>query len=185
MNEEQANDLLRILKALADGSRLKILGLLSDKEMNVAAIAAELGLSEPTISHHLNKLVAVDLVSMRQAGTNHFYALNSTNLRKFQQSLGVVHDNTADSAPANSNTEEQRILKSFVVDGRLVKIPEMLKKRRVILQWLVNKLEPDRRYTEREISVFLKQFHPDFATLRRELIDRQYMLRENAIYWRI
>ena len=81
--------------------------------------------------------------------------------------------------------ERTKILRSFVKDGRLVKIPEALKKRRVVLEWLVDMLDRRKRYTEKEINAFLERFHEDFATLRRELIDRQYMRREDSIYWRI
>ncbi|MEZ4589928.1 MAG: DUF2087 domain-containing protein [Chloroflexota bacterium] len=46
-------------------------------------------------------------------------------------------------------------------------------------------LEFDRRYPEAELNEILKQLNPDFASLRRYLIDHKLMARENNIYWRI
>jgi hypothetical protein len=185
MDDQRTDELVKVLKTLADFSRLKILGLLSQRELNVGAIAAELRLTEPTISHHLARLASVDLVTMRPMGTNRLYQLNATRLAEFQRGLGlqpIAHG--AEPAIASSAATD-KVLKAFVKSGRLVKLPEMLKKRLVVLQWLVDKLEFGRRYSEKEINAFLKMFHDDFATLRRELIDRQLMSRENAVYWRI
>jgi hypothetical protein len=178
-------DLLTVLKAVADASRLKILGLLSQRELSVGAIAHELALSEPTISHHLSRLVEVDFVSVRHAGTSRIYSLNGDEVARFQKSMATQPIASLPPSDATHSAETAKILKSFVKHGRLVKIPDSLKKRRVVLEWLVAMLERGRRYPEKEINAFLKQFHEDFATLRRELIDGQYMRRENSIYWRI
>jgi len=47
---------------------------------------------------------------------------------------------------------------------------------------MVKGLEFRKVYPEKEINEYLKQFHDDFATLRRELIMCQYMYRENNQY---
>lgn len=75
------------------------------------------------------------------------------------------------------------MLKTFVQDGRIVKMPLAEGKRLVILRWVLNQLE-DRRYREREVSERLKAFFDDYATLRRELINHRLMKRENGIYWK-
>lgn len=59
------------------------------------------------------------------------------------------------------------------------------KKRLVILKWLVGKFEPGIRYPESAVKEIIGRHHPDFATLRRELIGNKLMDRENAVYWRI
>lgn len=40
-------------------------------------------------------------------------------------------------------------------------------------------------YTEREVNDIIGRHHPDFATLRRELIGARHMQRENVVYWRL
>ncbi len=184
MQDITAPDLLKTLKTLADASRLKILGLLSQRELNVGAIAKELALTEPTISHHLSRLVDIDFVKMQKAGTNRIYSLDVDRVAEFQKHL-VEQTIPQHGASLSGKDEKAKILKSFVKDGKLIKIPEMLKKKRIILQWIVAHLDFDKQYSEKEMNSFLKQFHGDFATLRRELVDRQFMRRENSVYWRI
>lgn len=65
----------RLMSLLADKTRLKILKLLAEKERHVGALTAELGLPQPTVSHHLAWLRTVGLVSPRRAGKFVFYAL--------------------------------------------------------------------------------------------------------------
>ncbi|MFZ6752102.1 DUF2087 domain-containing protein [Undibacterium sp. Dicai25W] len=84
----------------------------------------------------------------------------------------------------STEAEAQRVLKSFMQNGRLLKIPEQRKKRLVILQWLVNQLDVAKKYSEPEINRFFLGFHEDYATLRREMIINGLMVREDAVYWR-
>ena len=77
------------------------------------------------------------------------------------------------------------MLRSYVVKSRLTKIPDVRKKRDVVLRWLVGHFEEDRRYSEREVNEIIGHVHADFATLRRELIGAKLMQREEGIYWRV
>ena len=86
-------------------------------------------------------------------------------------------------ASARGDADEARVLRAFIANGRIQKIPEAHGKRHVVLQWVVDQLE-DRRYREREISERLKAIFDDYATLRRELINHQLMKRENGVYWK-
>lgn len=78
---------------------------------------------------------------------------------------------------------KQSVLRNFFTqDGKLKHIPSQLKKKLIVLEHLVAELEKGRPYAEKELNTILKNFHPDFATLRRELIMHQYMFRENEVY---
>jgi hypothetical protein len=80
---------------------------------------------------------------------------------------------------------DARVLQSFVdPGGRLVTIPVQRKKRLAVLRWLVEDFQPGRRYPEREVNRILGRHHPDFAALRRYLVDEELMQRSRAIYWR-
>ncbi|TEU06754.1 ArsR family transcriptional regulator [Candidatus Bathyarchaeota archaeon] len=65
----------RLLKALANGTRLKMLKLLSVREMCVCELTVALDLTQPTASHHLNILQNVGLVKDRKEGKWVFYNL--------------------------------------------------------------------------------------------------------------
>jgi hypothetical protein len=78
-----------------------------------------------------------------------------------------------------------RVRENFV-DGedRLVSIPAQHKKRMAILRWLVEDFQPGLRYPEAEVNRIISRRHPDFATLRRHLVDEELMQRERSVYWR-
>jgi len=50
-----------------------------------------------------------------------------------------------------------------------------------VLEYLVSKLE-NRVYSEEEINAFLRRYHPDFCTLRREFIMNRLMVRKEGKY---
>lgn len=79
---------------------------------------------------------------------------------------------------------ETKILDTFVRDGRLVRMPARHGKKLVILRWLVERFEPGTMYPERQVNEMLQQVDPDYAALRRYLVDAGLMQREQGIYWR-
>ena len=80
MNREEIQTMVSLFKTLANESRLKIMGIVSNRECSVEELATLLRLTEPTISHHLSKLKAMDLVSMKTEGNTHLYSFNGEGL---------------------------------------------------------------------------------------------------------
>ena len=76
------------------------------------------------------------------------------------------------------------MLRAFVRDGRLVSIPTVHSKRLVVLDWLSQRFEPGRRYSEQMVNLILAQVHPDTAALRRYLVDDDFLSRAGGEYWR-
>ncbi|MNV71264.1 hypothetical protein D3C71_1642730 [compost metagenome] len=81
-----------------------------------------------------------------------------------------------------TSLKESVLRNFFAKDGRLRQIPAQYKKKLIALQYMVEKLEPGVVYTEKEINEFIKAFHEDFATIRREFIMHQFMYRQNDKY---
>lgn len=74
----------RVLQALADPTRRRILDLLTQKEMAAGEIAARFPeISRPAVSQHLAVLREAGLVSERQAGRYRLYRLEAEPLREF------------------------------------------------------------------------------------------------------
>ena len=69
--QAQFQQLLRFFKALANESRLKIVGILANREATVGDLADLLDLRAPTVSHHLAVLKELGLVRMRAEGNAH------------------------------------------------------------------------------------------------------------------
>jgi DNA-binding transcriptional ArsR family regulator len=72
----------KLFKALADSTRLRILGLLMTREMCVCEVMAALRLTQPTASHHLRILQDVGLTKDRKEGKWVFYSLPNPALIK-------------------------------------------------------------------------------------------------------
>lgn len=66
----------KYFKAFGDPTRLRILSLLTAKEMTVNEITAAVGLSQPTVSRHLAVLRAAEAVLARREGQHVYYGLN-------------------------------------------------------------------------------------------------------------
>jgi hypothetical protein len=82
-------------------------------------------------------------------------------------------------------TDEERVIRAFVRDGRLISIPAKPHKRELLLPYLLDLCFPDdREYEEREVNQRLALLHPDVAAVRRYLIDGGLMTRDAGIYRR-
>jgi ArsR family transcriptional regulator, arsenate/arsenite/antimonite-responsive transcriptional repressor len=73
-----------LFKALSDPHRVKIVNLLatSDEAVCVCDVTAAIGLSQPTTSFHLKKLVTAGLIDREQRGVWGYYSLNRRALRQ-------------------------------------------------------------------------------------------------------
>src|SRR5690348_15628205 len=92
MSVNEREDLLNLLKTLADEQRLTMVGLMSQQEWTVGDMAVRLNLTEPTISHHVSKLHGAGLLSLRMAGNQRFYRINPARLAKFKAYAGKIED---------------------------------------------------------------------------------------------
>jgi hypothetical protein len=80
---------------------------------------------------------------------------------------------------------EDRVLRNFMTDdGRLHTIPSKHSKLLVVLDHIAQSFEPGRQYPEQEVNVIIERFHPDYAALRRYLVEDQFLTREDNVYWR-
>ncbi|MBE0689048.1 MAG: metalloregulator ArsR/SmtB family transcription factor, partial [Anaerolineae bacterium] len=178
----------------ADEQRLTMIGLLHAQEYNVGDLATTLGLSESTVSHHLSRLREAGFVNLRMAGNQRFYRTADAGLKRFRRHVADI-EKPVDAAPAREpdewidalgwDEEDKKVLRSHTNKGKPVQLPSKHKKWNVILRWLATRFEPGIRYNEREVNAILTQVHPDYAELRRNLVDFGYMRRERGggDYW--
>ena len=84
LSDQEAAATASLFKALADPHRVRILNLLatSAEPVCVCDLQAVLGLAQPTVSHHLRKLVGAGLLTRTQRGTWAYYALEPTALAR-------------------------------------------------------------------------------------------------------
>ena len=185
METADAGTMAAHLKLLSHEARLKVLGMVAAQECSVGELAEIMELKEPTISHHLARLSEVGLVRMRREGNVHFYSLDADRLQQLSRDLFTPEKVRWVAQQADTGAWERKVLRTYVDGGRLTKIPDTRKKRDVILAWLADHFAHGRRYTEFEVNEIICRIHPDFATLRRELVGARLMQRENGVYWRV
>ncbi len=83
-----------------------------------------------------------------------------------------------------SETEEETIRRHFFEGGRLKQIPARRSRREIVLKILARSFDAGRQYREAQVNEILSGFHPDFCTLRRELVMANHLMREKGRYWR-
>ena len=176
MEATRLEDLSLLFKALADPARLRILGLLAERPRPGHELADRLGLTPPTISHHMRRLVAARLVDVEPEAQSRIYSLRTDAIRELSGSVQADHS----SVPANE--EDNAVLRAFFEGPRLRQIPASRKKRVVVLRRLLERFAPGRSYPESEVNDLLREAHDDVATLRRELVDYGFMVRDRGIY---
>ena len=78
MSDEESAATAAVFRALADPARVKIVNLLATSDSPVCACEFEpaLGLSQPTVSHHLKKLTEVGLLEREQRGKWAYFSLD-------------------------------------------------------------------------------------------------------------
>jgi ArsR family transcriptional regulator len=77
LSEEEAEATAQVFKALADPTRVRIVNLLatSDEPVCICNLVAPLGLTQPTVSHHMRKLLEAGLVGREERGKWGYYSL--------------------------------------------------------------------------------------------------------------
>src|SRR6478752_7410664 len=125
---QELDRLVLLFRALADPARLRILGAIVEQPKTGRELSDALGLTPPTISHHIAKLNEAGLIRVTEEGTRHLYSLD-------EQALRAAHHASSTALPArteDSSDEEReraKVLKDFFAGERLKSIPAQRKKR--------------------------------------------------------
>ena len=176
----QARDLLALL---AEPDRLKALAAVALGVETLAEVAERAGLEPRAAARALNRLAAGGLLE-GEAGKR--YRVRTEALRAAARRSAA--DRREDAGQAGSE-----VVGRFLRGGRLVAIPAARSKRLVVLDHLAGLFEPGRRYPEREVNEILGAVHPDYAMLRRYLVDDGFLARADEagpgsrsvkVYWR-
>ncbi|MEK3855367.1 DUF2087 domain-containing protein [Cytobacillus sp. FSL H8-0458] len=179
----QLNRLVAFYKTMGDPTRIRIVFLLAKGPLHGQAIAGKLGLTPPTITHHLNKLREINLVYQRRDKNTVYFYLNESVLKHQSGVLAKLADKEEVEKMEEQNSENQKVIENFFTrDGKLKNIPAQRKKKLMVFEHLIKGLKMGKKYEEKELNEYIKQYHEDYATIRREFIINHYMYRENGIY---
>jgi len=172
-----------LFAALGHPLRLLILNLVQQRPRHGEELAAILQIKPATVSHHVAKLVQAGLL---QAEKDQYYQVYSLQHQSLDQLLSelVFMPQPGLNPRVAEDAYRTKVLAAFFVHGRLKQLPAQRKKRQVIMEHLAELFEPEREYTEREVTLALLDFSDDPVTLRRLLIEHELMQRQQGIYRR-
>jgi hypothetical protein len=169
---------LKLLKLLADETRIEILNILMREDSYVEKIACDLSLTPATICYHLKKMEAAGVV---RSSRSQFYIIYSLNKDIFGKTLFEII-----SKETPEDTEEKyknEVISHFFKYGKLTQLPTQRKKREIVLAEIAKSFENGKKYDEKDVNEIIHKFHEDHCTIRREMIACGIMAREKETYW--
>lgn len=98
-------DTAKILKAISDPKRLRIVDMLSCGELCGCEILEAFHITQPTLSHDMRVLIEAGIVNDRREGKNIFYSLNEERLTAFKDTLQEI---TTQKANCICHSKERR-----------------------------------------------------------------------------
>jgi len=91
IDEHTAAHVAELFRAFSDTSRVRILSVIVEREMNVSTLSALVGVTESAVSHHMRGLRQMRLVQARREGKEVFYRVEDPHIiALFQQGLRHV-----------------------------------------------------------------------------------------------
>jgi hypothetical protein len=163
--------------ALADERRRVVFAAIVLGARDVPAVVSRTGLPARDVATAVRRLTDSGVLADDGGGLR----VDGERLRELARA-GVV---TATPAADARGT----ILRTFLRDGALTRLPAQRSRRRVLLEHItVRTFEPGRRYPERAVDDALRPWcaggEADHVTLRRYLVDELLLTRESGVYWR-
>ncbi|MBK0868776.1 winged helix-turn-helix transcriptional regulator [Saccharopolyspora sp. HNM0986] len=98
-SEGQVETAVTALRMLADPTRLRIVWLLRDTEMDVASLATAVGAARPAVSQHLAKLRLAGLVRTRRHGRHAVSAARGGHVRHLVEEVFSAAEHHRTGAP--------------------------------------------------------------------------------------
>jgi hypothetical protein len=172
---------LKLLAALANVERIRIVALIADRAMTAAEIVAETDLGQEDVTAHLTVLGQAGLIATSKDRHERRLTLRTDRL---DQIAAACKERLATGQPPDDGAGIPPGIRQFFRDGRLTNIPSKQSRYIEILSVLVEDFEPETAYPEAEVNQTLLRRNEDFATLRRDLVDFGFMTRANGIYRR-
>lgn len=167
-----------LCRQLAEPDRLAVFAAVLLGATTQAEVAKATGLPPRQVVTALRRLEQSELVSRADHNL-------TAHQDAFKQAVRANAPAPEPTAALDQDPSRDTVLRTFLSNGRLTQIPVARRKRRIVLEHLSAAFEPGVRYPEREVDATLRAWHPDYASLRRHLVDEELLARESGVYWRI
>ena len=176
-DESPALSAQSIVGQLASPARLRVVAALVLGARTPSQVAEATQLGEDEVAAATTRLIRSGLVVADGAG-----------LALRMEAFGEAARAGATKRPVDdfgaADPAVRKVLRAFIVDGRLTAIPAPGRKRHVVLEYLAAAFEPGVRYSEAQVNAALRVWHDDVAALRRYLVEDGLLTRQSGEYWR-
>lgn len=162
-----------LLSALADKSRLRILASLTERPKFVEELSLELNISVSTVSFHLKKLLAANLVVAKK---EQYYQIFSISSQVLSEDLSRL----LKTALPDKDVFKNAVKKECFKDGRVAELPVQINKRKAVYNIIADDFQKNRAYTEGEASLLIAEKCEDFMTAKKEMLEYGYIARRKG-----
>lgn len=163
---------------LSEPERLRAVAALALGAATVAEVMERADLDHRTATKALGRLEAGGLVSSMDG-------VLTLQSGAFKEAARAAARKRATDEPSTGDAATDAVLRAFSEGGRLIRLPAARGKRRRLLEHIVTAFEPGVRYPEPEVDTMLRAWYPDYASLRRYLVDEHLLARQAGEYWRV
>lgn len=169
-----ATDFLRLA---LDPDRLAVMGLAATGPLDIEDAAHRLSMTVGQVRRAVSRLAEAGLLDEQ-------LTLDRSALRAVAATLPGEEPAAGSVLEGPWSDEERQVLSRHFVGSRLVDIPAGRPARLLVLERLAHELEVGLRYSEKEVNSIIQAFHPDYAALRRYMVDEGLVTRAHGSYWR-
>lgn len=160
-----------------DPDRLAVLGLAAASPLKIEEAAHRLSLTVGQVRRAVSRLVEAGLL-------DEHLSLDRSTLRAIAATLPKEEPASNSLLDGPWTDDERQVLGRFFVGMRLTEIPALRGRRLIVLERLAHEFDVGIRYTEKEVNSILQSFHPDYAALRRYMVEEGFLSRADGSYWR-
>lgn len=87
-------DLIQVMKALADETRMRILNILKDEELCVCEIETVLDITQSNASRHLNRLINAKILDNYKFGNYVYYKIDKNGIKEYPFIREIIEEHT-------------------------------------------------------------------------------------------
>ncbi|MGC0331903.1 hypothetical protein RKD23_004893 [Streptomyces sp. SAI-170] len=183
-------------RAAQERSAVRLIGLWAEENRVRAFAAVALGAASPAeVAERAGltpKATATALLRLREQGA--VTADQDGALRVgydlFRELARATRPEPATDAPATGDERTDMLIRTFVRDGRLLRLPAQWTRKQLVLRYIAEQtFVPDVDYPERVVNDKLRAWcedgDVDHVTLRRYLVDLRHLSRSEGVYRRL
>jgi RimJ/RimL family protein N-acetyltransferase len=168
---------LDFLRSVLDPVRLSVVAAAAKGPVSIQAVAQDLDQEPKVVAKAIGDLRSLHILDKDGV-------LDRDVLARVGRSLPSEHPDKGQPVEGPWTEQEAIVLGRFFAGGRLIEIPKSAAKRRLVLEKIALEFEPGERYAERDVNFRIQLIHPDYAAIRRYMVEEGLMDRADGAYWR-